>query len=70
MIRWTRRLSLSWWVLLMQSRTVARIPGLLFVDGGGEGDERFEAAALGFGAVPVQQDRDVGFVQVGVEHRT
>jgi len=44
------------------------VPGLLFADGAGESDERLEAAALCFGAVPVQEHRDVGFVQVGVEH--
>jgi len=45
------------------------VPGLLFVDSAGEGDEEVEVAALCFGAQPVQKDRDVGFVQVGVEHR-
>src|SRR5664280_1866641 len=45
-------------------------PGSSFADGGGEGDERFQAAALGFGAEPVEQERDVGLVQVGVEHGT
>src|SRR5665811_372362 len=39
-------------------------PGPSFADGAGEGDERFQAAALCFGAEPVQQERDVGFVQV------
>ena len=45
-------------------------PRSSFADGGGEGDEPFEAAALCFGAKPVQEYHDVGFVQVGVEHRT
>ena len=44
-------------------------PRTSFADGGGEGDERFQAASLCFGAEPVQQERDVGLVQVGVEHR-
>ena len=42
--------------------------GSSFADGAGEGDEGFQAAALCFGAEPVQEERDVGFVQVGVEH--
>ena len=37
-------------------------------DGAGQGDEGREAAAGCLGAEPIEQDTDVGFVQVAGEH--